>query len=191
MAPARLWSQAVFQHELAIDGLPLDRTDPGRNVTQPQADDLGDDDSPGFLGDLFKSAGAGKPVVKTQERELERIRAALLKEFAELPEAQRRQRIRDLLLAQAQTYAERLAILKQASDPDTTTEKLQKLLMAKFDEALSPDRNLVAKRRAVAHLLYNLDPSLESHQRLTIIIGLKGYVHEAADASPVDARDRR
>ena len=175
------WSQAVFQHELAIDGLPLDRTDPGRNITQPQADDLGDDDSPGFLGDLFKAAGAGKPVVKTQERELERVRAALLKEFAELPEAQRRQRIRDLLLAQAQTYADRLAVLKQARDPDATTEQLQKLLMGKFDEAVAADRDLAAKRRAVAHLLYNLDPNLESHQRLTVIVGLKAYVREAAE----------
>lgn len=177
------WSLAAFQHELAIDGLPVDAEDPGRRVSQPLLDDLGDENSPGILGDQFKAAAAGKPVVKTVERELERVRAALLKELAALPQAQRRQRLRDWLLAQAATYAERQALLKQINDPDTTTDHLEKMLMARFDQALTVPTDVVGRRRAIAHLLYNLDPSLETHQRLQIILGLQAYVNEAETQS--------
>jgi hypothetical protein len=168
------WALANFQYELALDGLPLDDRDPGRNVIKPLRDDLGDDDSPGVLAGLFKAGGVGKPFVKTQAKELARVQAALAKELAELQEDQRRQRIRQLLLALASTFAEHNKIVEQTRNPDVTTAEMEKQLKAKSEEA-------AANRRAAAHLLYNIDPSIESHQRLTVIIGLRAYANEAEE----------
>lgn len=180
------WALAAFQLELAIDGLPLDRADPGpvekgerrRNVVQPLADDLGDQTSPGFLKDMFKAAGAGQ-AVNTQLQEIDRVQKVVQKELAGLGEDGRRQRLRDMLLALGSTFAERQEVLKQVADPNVTVAELEKMLMAKFEACRSDKRDTAAKRRDVAHVLYNLDPGVESHRRLGMVVGLRAYVDEA------------
>lgn len=190
------WALEVFRHELVIDGLPVDEHDTGRRVDYPIYPDLGeegDEDSVNVVKKLFTRASAGKPI-KTQHDEVERVRKELSDELKKLDGEELRKRLRDLLLAQATTFDERMELLAKVQDAKVTDDQLKALLFGKFDAAIadvapsdrhtvggvtSENQDVTAKRRAIAHLLYNLDPSLERHQRLMVIIGLKSYIAEA------------
>ncbi len=172
------WAYEVFRRELVLDGLPVDEKDSGRRVADPIYPDI----APDAL-DLFDLAGAGD-AVSTQKKEVETLRAKIKADVEKLEGDARRARVKELLLGQTATFDERNAILKAAADKNVATDTLKDQLLAKFDDALADkvgetEQDAVAKRRAIAHLLYNLDAGAEPHHRLMIVIGLKAYAQEA------------
>lgn len=198
-------SRATFLRELALDGLPLDEQDTGRRPDRPLVNDLGGDDS-AIVAELFdprpdlrkrsESSPWSTPAVITQDREVERARVETMKALDAIKdETERRTRIKELLLAQARTFDEREELLeKKINNKNVSTDDLKKLLNDRFEDALrdvsytddrdATDRNILAKRRIVAHLLYNLIPQDQAelanwHQRVMIVVGLKRYVEEA------------
>lgn len=180
------FSRAAFTHELVLDGMPVDEADYGRRVDRPIAVDLGlekDEGPVAVLNDLFRTS---KPAVKTQDREIERVRELIKKELDGLDENAQRERIKQIMLAQAVTFDELERQLVMFADPKVTTAQLRTLLDDRFEDSLrdasgSDSRDAGAKRRLIAHLLYNLpmpgDPKW--HERVMVVVGLKPYVDEA------------
>jgi hypothetical protein len=184
------WARAAFLHELVLRGLPVDERDPGWRPDRPLSVDIGEGDDSAIAADLFALVGS-KPAVTTQDREVERARASTMKEISELDdETAKRNRIKELLLDQARTFDEREELInKKINNKDVSTEQLQKLLEDRFEDALrdvsypndreATDRDVLAKRRMIAHLLYNLSADPEWHRRVMALVGLERYVEEA------------
>jgi hypothetical protein len=197
-APRQVWSRAVFQRELVLEGLPVDEFDPGWRPDRPLAADLGEEDS-AVLTDFFKLVGpAGKPVVRSQDREVERVRVETMKDIdGQADDAAKRKRIKELLFAQARSFDEREEMANKFADKDVSVDDLKKLLDDKFEDAVrdvslggrvASDRHILAKRRLVAHLLYNLSAEPDWHKRVMIIVGLRNYIYEA-DLQALALRD--
>jgi hypothetical protein len=184
------WARDEFLHRLVLHGLPVDERDTGWRADRPLSMDIGEGDDSAIAADLFGLVRA-KPAVTTQDREVERARAETMKEITGLDdETAKRNRIKELLLAQARSFDEREELIKKKFDnKDVSTDDLKKLLEDRFEDVLrdvsygtdrqASDRHLQEKRRMIAHLLYNLSPDTSSHQRVMIVVGLNHYVEEA------------
>lgn len=174
------WSYQVFRHELALHGLPVDDQDnnwrlPGLKIVPDLSDET--------LQDVF-AKGEGPPV-RTLHEEVERKRDELVAEINGLDEARKRDRLRTLLLPLARTGDERDDLARQIADPAVPPDSLIDRLRGKFDEPLTSEspggeqRDILEKRQAIAHLLYNLDADLKWHQRVMIILGMVSYARAA------------
>jgi len=184
------WSRAEFLHRLVLNGLPVDERDTGWRVDRPLSEDIGEGDDSAIAADLFGLIRS-KPAVTTQDREVERARADTMKEINAIEdETAKRNRIKELLLAQAHTFDEREELLdEKINNKKVSTDDLKKLLEDRFEDALRDvsygndrqptDRNVQEKRRLIAHLLYNLSAEPSWHQRVMVVVGLKNYVDEA------------
>jgi hypothetical protein len=177
-AVRQTWAYEVFRHELVVDGLPVDKQDSGRRVHDPLYYDL----DTGAL-DLFENAGAGEPV-RTQEEEVKRVQKQVKDEIEALEGDARRQKVKELALAQARNGDERDKVFKDFANKNNSTDQLKDDFLALFDKAAAEEegaqkQDVAGKRRAIAHLLYNLSPDTEKHQRLAIVIGLRSFADEA------------
>jgi hypothetical protein len=202
------WSRATFLHELALRGLPVDERDTGWRPERPLSADIGEGDGSSIASDVFAQAGAKAPAaeaagtlgeallkgarpVTTQDREVERARAAAMKHIDAIEgEAAQRGAIKEILLALPRTFDEREELMDQKiANKGVSNEELKKVLDDRFEDALrdasaagnreATDRNVLAKRRMIAHLLYNLSPDPAWHQRVMAVVGLERSVEEA------------
>lgn len=202
------WAKAVFLNELAIQGLPLEADDgawplPLGSAQQAAAGDrhhtwrapgrrLIDDLGPETLNSAFR--GAGEPV-QTQQEELERIKAQVLNDIdGAANEREKRQKLAAYLLPLAVDIAERDKLSDWIAPNSKTTLSIDRLrgdLEARINDALrpielNPDSETrftrEMKRRDIAHLLYNLNPTGDAnqHARVLAVIGLEAYTREAS-----------
>jgi hypothetical protein len=192
------WAYAVYRDDLALKGLPLDGREEDHLYNIPLEDKLGD----GTLKQIFSSFG---PPVRTQVEEVEKLKARVMEELnAAGDEPAKRKKWIEILSPLANNLIERDAILARASDPKVTWSDLERDLSDLFAEAQRPDaddgktppppsvaRPLLIqmlprdRRRAIAHLLFNIHPkndeaSVEAdHLRLQVVIGLNAFTEEA------------
>lgn len=205
-AQRRAWAQDAFLHELAINGLPVDKgeTDPLSN--RPEVDRL----DKSTLAQVFQG---GQPV-QTQPDEVDAVYGSLKGKLASLPDNGRRQLLATTILPLARTGPQRETLAARIRDdkmetllgPDGLFERTFKAVK-KTKEIVGPDpadpsqsrildpfewafqeggdkvregadREPDAIRRTIAHLLFNLPPEVEPAQRAAAVIGLKAYAEE-------------
>src|SRR5262249_4353404 len=156
----------------------------------------------GTLKQIFTGFG---PAVRTQVEEVEKLKVRVMEELNAAPdEATKRRKWADILIPLGNNLAERDAIEARATDPKVTWTDLERDLNDLFAEAARPDaddgktppppaveRPLLIqtlprdRRRAIAHLLYNIHPKTDDasveadHLRLQIVIGLNAFTEEA------------
>lgn len=200
----RPFAREVFIHELAIDGLPLDRQDSGpRRVEIALYQDLDGDD---ILKELFAKVppATGKPM-RSQVEEVEYQKDKIIKELNKMEEDDRRETIKTLALALSYTLDEREYWIKRLADKDANMKEVQEVFVKEFfDRATQEDdveasqsdsvanrqreenkkppsesHSRLTRRQKIAHLLYNLTRSNDEHQRAMAVIGLKNYTGEA------------
>jgi hypothetical protein len=175
----RPFAREVFIHELALDGLPLDRHDAGpRRVEIALYQDLDGD----ILKELFAKVAPqkGVPIPQTQAEEVEYQKKKTIEELNGLKDDEdKRKRILDLALRLAYTLDEREYWLKAVNeDKDDDVKKLQETFIKEFfDRALQEDNvaasqsDSVANRKREANrdnkVDENKDIPTESHSRLT------------------------
>ena len=202
----RPWAYEVFRSELAIDGLPIDKDDPGpRRVDLALFHDLDDD----TLKDMFAKAG-GNPakgsdnVVRTQLDEVERVQKKTIEELEKLKgdDGRFRSRLREVVLPLAYSLEERdfwahhidaeTAIPPQKLIEEFNQEfferaKLEEVPPSKSDWLAANQKTgdkldyhgPLTRRHMIAHLLYNLTSTPQDHYRVMVVIGLRAYVGEA------------
>jgi hypothetical protein len=165
------WAYAVFEHDLAIQGLPLtaDETDVQGNR---RVADLGT----AALQKLFQPVG-GNPV-KTQEEEIDRLQNHFRGEIEGISEpAEKRNKLLAFLLPLAVTVGERDALYRARPEE----------LMSSLDEVFNQAKALTnpeEKRRAFARLLvtHNLtQDSPDQPPRALVVVGLAAYVQTVDD----------
>jgi hypothetical protein len=172
------WAYAVYRYDLLEHGLPLEKEerDPA------EGDRLVDKQGDKTLQQLAQAAG-GQSVPRTQQEAVEAVRARLRGDIDKLDgDEAKRKKLVDVLRPLARTLGEREAILLLSRD------ELEAKLKVAFDDALqpafdeasgTPKRDPELKRRAIAHLLFNLDNQDAWHQWLLVVIGLQAYIDEA------------
>lgn len=200
------WAYEVFLSEIALDGLPIDETDPGlRRVDMPLHPDL---DDTATLQDVFKHAavkGEKSPApVATQKAEVERRKKEIADELGKLGDDDKRKALKSYLLPLAHSLEERVFWAERIKDDkDVPTKELEADFLEFFDRAVSdkvgPEKHDVgaaklekdtgkktvleqtpnSRRQRIAHLLYNLSPDVKNHQRVLVVVGLRSYVNEA------------
>lgn len=165
-----LWAYSTFRHEMVLQGLPLDEDDIWNFPSEVTANEF----TESTLKDVFATVGE-KPV-PTQVKEVERKRDELFDELDAQPAAKQAQTVKGILLALASTVEEQDKVFNLTKAADLRAE-----LQKKFQEAIStePPRDPDERRRAIAHLLYNLAPDAEWHQRVQVVVGLPAYEREA------------
>jgi hypothetical protein len=168
----QLWAYQVLRHEVALEGLPVDEADTGKppsNIAPGQF-------SPQTLDAIFGSVG-GNPV-PTQVAEVERKRDELLDQINVLGSAdKKREKLKSILMGLEQTGDQRDRI-----EAMNSLEQLQNEFNKKFDDVLpqgDEPRDPEERRRAIAHLLYNLSPEPAWHDRVQVVVGLQAYGREA------------
>jgi hypothetical protein len=195
------WAYAVYRDNLALNGLPLNAKADDPLDYSLAAENLSDN----TMKQIFASFG---DPVRTQAEEVQRVQRRLSEELnAITDEKARRQKWVTLLLPLANNTAEMDEIRKREADPKVTWANLEQELTDLFADALSPEvvsdgssisiapsqekKPILAqmlprdKRRAIAHLLFNLHPkddpaSIEAdHLRQQVVIGLKAFAEEA------------
>jgi hypothetical protein len=171
----RPFAREVFIHELALDGLPLDRTDPGpRRVEIALYQDLDSD----MLKELFARVPPqkGVPIPQTQAEEVEYQKKKILEELNSLKDDDdKRQRILGLALLLAYTLDEREYWLKAINDTKNEAyiedvKQLQDAFIKEFFERALQEENVEASRSdSVANRKRkeNKDVPTESHSRPT------------------------
>jgi tRNA uridine 5-carbamoylmethylation protein Kti12 len=205
------WTYAVFLHERAIDGLPIDdkEQDSSGNII---VRDLTDKGVTAILGSGSK--------VKTQVDEVNAVKSALQDkindsnqlvknidgfDISQSPLTAPHQKLAYVLLPLAGTIQERedlrnamLGIDAQGKPlNDEGKAKLSESLQARFDQAFSQatlaSRNTEERKRAVASLLFNLRDRFEepvaganpwdaaSFQRVKAVVGLAAMIHTIDD----------
>lgn len=165
------WSFAAFQHDLAIDGLPLDakEKDPDGvpiidRIPQKYVETLG----------LKK---------KTQVEEFQDYKNSIGSRLSALPDdGARRALLGRLLAAQATSLAEREIALLRGSDDKVDVNALKTDLEQKFDAAIPKDpneKNVADRKRGIAEVLFNFAPENASaddhHKRVISIVGVKAF----------------
>lgn len=113
-----LWQYEVFRAELAIHGLPLVDDDPWPIPQTVTVANLQDEDTRNTVGKLFVGVAEADEVVYTQKQEVQRVRDKLVAEVQALPQAQQRDRLKQLLLPLARTGDERDALAARVDDPN-------------------------------------------------------------------------
>lgn len=199
------WAYAVYRQELTLNGLPLDVKHEDEFYNEPEVDKLTDN----TLQSVF--AGFGSPV-RTQMEEVERLQKRINEELAALPsEDAKRKKYAELFAPLANNAAELDAIRKRAEDKAVSWTQLEADIndlfadMARYDTddegkmtgQPKTERPILVqsvprdKRRAVAHLLFNVHPksddaSVEAdHLRLQIVIGVQSFNEEAKHSAEV------
>lgn len=172
------WAYEVFRRELAIHGLPVNEVDASWRVDRPIQQDLGR----GTIDDLFKNAG--KHRVYSQMEEVKRVQEELKKEIDGLPDDQKRNRLRQIILDQATTMDQRLEAARPLTDEaplDVYWAAFNKLFtdVGKLANPDDPSYSLTLARAAIAHLLYNVSSEPGEHQRALVVVGLRPYCNEA------------
>lgn len=181
------WTYAAYRHDLAIEGLPLDAEE--RHLQD--GDVLVEHLSDGALQEMFNKVGGNG--VRTQAEEVKKVQAAFKTEIEGLPnEGDKRRRLGQILGPLARTGIVRDELLQRINDPKVSFDDLMKDYDSVFDAALNPPTTkseeaisltsqLLPKdrRAAIAHLLFNTNPSDEYHQRLQVVIGLRAITGEA------------
>jgi len=175
------WSHSHFRHQVAIHGLPLTDSDetwrlPGRTI----AGDL----SKSSLKEMFAESGGDE--VKTQLDAVAAIRGLIEGGAnAAADETAKKQFIAGYLVPLAKTGEERESYQQMMFDRAQPASAMQARLNELFDQAVSDRtaggqaRDLEARRRAIADLLYNVSPDLKWHQRVQAVVGLQQYVGAA------------
>jgi hypothetical protein len=153
----KAWAEAVLEHQLVIDGVPLDDQEKDREGN-PRSKDLKDQ----ALGQLFQQAG-GSPS-KTQIEELQRVKQQLQARIdAPDPKRTKAQKLAEVLVALATTTKDRERIRQLAAD-EKNVEKNTEQLQGEFDQAFNepaaggqgsgPSKHTPEQRRQmIAHLL--------------------------------------
>jgi len=176
------WAYAHFRGELAVRGLPVDATDDSSpTVSYAKIVQLG----PPAFQDIFRGT-QGAPV-RTQTDEinlqLERARTAI-NGAADLNA--KRGLLAYYLLPLATRGDERDEVLRRLRTlNDRTAAELTADLEGYFQRAVSPkkptgeDRDLEDRRRSIADVLYNTDPTVEGRTRTQVVVGMVHYVGAA------------
>jgi hypothetical protein len=188
------WSYSHFRHQVAIHGLPVTDNDdawrlPGRSI----ASDL----TPKALKDIFASAGARE--VKTQVLAVKQIQEQINQEISGAADnLAKKLVIAKYLFPLAKTGDERELYQQFARDPNKPAETLQQQLNGLMDLAVSETdqtgatRDLEARRKAIADLLYNLGTDPTWHARVMAVVGLQHYIgaadRQAANLQQMAAR---
>jgi hypothetical protein len=173
----RPFAREVFVHELALDGLPLDREDPGpRRVEIALYQDLDSD----ILKELFArvSPQKGVPTPQTQAEEVEYQKKKIIDELNKKEDEDKRDLIRDLALSLAYTLDEREYWIERLKNKDANMKEEQEAFIKEFFERALQEDNVpasqsdsVANRKREANrdnrVDENKDIPAESHSRLT------------------------
>src|SRR4051812_36584050 len=185
-AKRQSWAYAVYRHQLAIDGLPLEagETDPLLNVGK--ADQIGE----GTLRELNQTAGASD-LARTQQEEVQKLHDRLKQEVdrADGPAAKRNKLV-EILRPLERSSLRRNELADKLRGP--ADDKAVADLTQRFEEAFSlealrpvygPDgkagHDPEAKRQAIAHLLFNADTDEAWHKRVVTVVGLDACGKEA------------
>jgi len=173
------WAYATFRHDLGLNGLPIDE-----NETDPEGYRIVDHISDATLKELSAQAG-GEPLKKTQQEELDALKARLDAELGGLKDDARKARLAEILRPLKRSKADRDALADLSklkldaleADYNRTFE----LARAPLYDAASgqPRRETEDKRRAIAHLLFNHKLDDAWHQRVLTIVGLRAYAQAA------------
>jgi hypothetical protein len=178
------WSYSHFRHQVAIYGLPLTDSDetwrvPYRSVSR--------DLSKSTLKEMFANAGGDE--VKTQLDAVNQIKGQIEGEANGKPdESAKKQFIGGYLIAIARTGEDRERYQQMILDRTKSADDLKKALNDIFDEAIgdhlppnkgSQARDLEARRRAIADLLYNLSADANWRKRVEVVVGLQHYIGAA------------
>lgn len=173
------WAYAVFRHELAINGLPLDDKDDSWRPGRPLVKDLTSD----TINKMF--AGSGGNPVRTQ---LDAVNAAKVSAIQAIDgaAAQNEKAGRDAVLAIWRP------LLKLGYERERLAEEVRKRSMDElkgnvsqlFDEVASfikSDAAVETKRAKVADLLYNFNPTGDPglRDRAQAVVGLTEYIGAA------------
>lgn len=179
------WAYAVFRHELAIHGLPLDDRDDSWRPGRPIVKDV----SEKTLTDLFSKAGSFDKNVKTQLAAVSYAKNQALQYIdAGADDKQKRQLVANVWLPLLKHSSLRDNARNAINDPKITIEQLRGNIEALFqevaDELNKPQKDRATaevRRMKVADLLYNFypgdDPQLR--ERCLATVGLEAYVGAA------------
>jgi hypothetical protein len=149
----KAWSEAVLEHQLLIDGVPVDEQEKDREGN-PRFKDFKDQ----ALQRLYQPAGG--PPSRTQVEEVQRVKQQLQARIdAPDPKQTKAQKLAEVLVALATTTKDRERIRQLAAD-EKNTEQLQ----GEFDQAFNeptggdegsgrPKHTPEERRQMIAHLL--------------------------------------
>jgi hypothetical protein len=175
------WSYSHFRHQVAIHGLPVTDSDetwrlPGRTISG----DLGKK----TRDEMFAESGGDE--VKSQLDAVQAIKGQIEGEAnGKADEAAKKQYTAGYLMALAKTGDERESYQQMMVDRAQPASAMQAKLNDLFERAISERtadgqaRDLEARRRAIADLLYNVSPDLKWHQRVQTVVGLQHYIGAA------------
>jgi hypothetical protein len=183
------WAFSHFVHQVAIQGLPLDKDDdtgrlPGRTISDQ------------FGKDARKALGIDPNGAKTQDEEVSGTVMALRNAVSGAA---------DLRAKQAVVAEHLLPELTRADERDDVIRELQTLkdqagvdtLLARFDAIAERTKkgDRETRRRAIADFLYNFQYTDDWHKRIQAVIGLEQYVaaaeRQTTRLSDMIVRDRR
>jgi hypothetical protein len=179
------WSYAVFRHQLAIHGLPLDDRDDSWRPGRPIVKDV----SEKTLADLFSKSGDFDKNVKTQLAAVGYAKIQALSYIdSKTDDNQKRTAVANIWLPLLKHSSLRDNARKAINDPKNTVDQLRGNIAALFDEVgqeLAQPQNSKStaevRRMKVADLLYNLypedDPQLR--ERCLATVGLDAYIGAA------------
>src|SRR5262245_18773821 len=178
------WSYSHFRHQVAIHGLPVTDSDetwrlPGRTISG--------DLSKSTLKEMFTDSGGDE--VKTQLDAVAAIKGQIEGGAnAAADEPARKLYIAGYLVPLARTGEDREGFQQMAIDRTKPASALQDELNRVFEDAVSDRlpadkggqaRDLDARRRAIADLLYNVSPDANWHKRVQSVVGLQHYIGAA------------
>jgi hypothetical protein len=183
------WAEAVLEHQLVIEGVPLDDHDLDLEGN-PKSKNLRDQ----AVQRLFQPAG-GQPV-KTQVEEVQRVKAKLQQRIDDSgAKGTKAERLAEVLMHFVTSKKERDRV-KQLGSDEKNTDELQSELDQLFSDVLAEgeaSKHPPAERRAlIAHVLFcasdilrldeeNPPPGLVSskaYQRALVTTGLVSCTHE-------------
>jgi hypothetical protein len=184
------WSYAVFRHDLALNGLPLDEQELDADGVRA-VDRLSNQ----TLQSMLAPVGGGLPATvlpedKTQMAEVSRLRTTLRTELNTLGgnAAQIRQKMVAWLVPLARTGGEREALRQfLATEPIAKLTADDSPFENAFKRVLASGQEPPETRRAeIAHLLLNMtvDPNsppdfARQYQRVLEVVGLRAFAAEA------------
>jgi hypothetical protein len=154
----QLWAEAVIEHKLLFEGLPLDEHEMDLEGN-PRSKDL----EQKAVQKLFQQAGAGGSPEKdkwTQVDELKRVKSELQRRFEDAAvKGTKGEKVADVLIHLATSMKERLRLKELATD-EKKTEQLESEFNQVFDEPLSagetsgpPKHTPEQRRQMIAHLV--------------------------------------
>lgn len=181
------WSYSHFRHQLLLNGLPVDDGDnawrkPGEAIVADVSDASM---KQVFSGDEF--AGAKPP--KTQVEAVKSAGAEIKRQYDEAATPDAKRAILTKFLIPLQTLGlqrDETASRLQAAKDAAALDGLYAELDGYFQRAASPvspnggKRDYLERRRAIADLLFNLDPSNKWHDHVQTVVGVEEFIDAAA-----------